>query len=338
MPTAIFPLEAVNSLAGLRQSCRFRRYLKQNHIDVVHSFMMRADIFSVMSAIGARIPAVVTSRLNSGYWYTPKYLRIFRVLNRCSTHVLTNSLFAKSAVASAEKLDPSKIHVFYPGVDLAAYSPASADPSAAAALGVPEHAKVVGIVAHYREVKDLPLFLKAARIVSASIPDTAFLLVGSGELKPELERLAGQLGIRDRVFFTDGRGEVRDYLARITVACLSSLSEGLPNAILEYMAAGLPVVATAVGGNHELIVDGVNGRLVRDRTPEAFAAAITGLLQDDARRAAMGRKGLERAQSEFGMTAAVRRLEDFYIEAVANAPESRRRRGALPARNAAAGA
>jgi glycosyltransferase involved in cell wall biosynthesis len=121
------------------------------------------------------------------------------------------------------------------------------------------------------------------------------------------------------VFFSDGRGSVPDYLARMSVACLSSLSEGLPNAILEYMAAGLPVVATDVGGNSELVADGVTGYLVRGRTPEAFAEPIIRLLRDDALRTAMGQKGLERARTEFDLSAAVRRLEHFYIGAVENA-------------------
>jgi glycosyltransferase involved in cell wall biosynthesis len=189
----------------------------------------------------------------------------------------------------------------------------------AVSLGVPSDAQVVGVVANYRPVKDLALFLKSAHIVAAAAPQAAFLLVGRGELRSELEKLAVELGIGDRVFFSDGRGSVPDYLARMSVACLSSLSEGLPNAILEYMAAGLPVVATDVGGNSELVADGDTGYLVRGRTPEAFAEPIIRLLRDHALRAVMGQKGLERARTEFDLSAAVRRLEGFYISAVENA-------------------
>lgn len=328
LQTEVFPLESVNSPAGLRQAWRFRRYAVKHRIDVVHSFMPRADIFSVLSTVGLGIPAIVTSRLNSGYWYTPKYLRLYRVLNRYTTHVVTNSACAKSVVVQAEKLAPEKITVFYPGVDLARFSPTSGNTSAAAATGISAGSRVVGIVAHYREVKDLPLFLKAARIVAAAVPDAAFLLVGSGSLKPELERLSGDLGIRSRVIFTDGRGAVPDYLARMSVACLSSLSEGLPNAILEYMASGLPVVATDVGGNGELVVDGSTGYLVRERTPEAFAEPIIRLLRDEALHDGMGRKGLERARAEFDRAAAVRRLEKFYLDAVRKARG--RNRNTLP--------
>jgi glycosyltransferase involved in cell wall biosynthesis len=182
----------------------------------------------------------------------------------------------------------------------------------------------VGIVANFRPVKDLPLFLHAARLVASAAPKAVFLLVGQGELKPALESLARSLGIPDRVFFSDGRGRVPDYLARMCIACLSSRSEGLPNAIMEYMAAGLPVVATDAGGIPELVTDGVTGRLVRVRTPDAFAGPIIQLLQDDALRAAMGRRGLERAQAEFDILAAVKRLERFYFEAMAGRGSSTR--------------
>lgn len=321
LPTAVFPLGRVYSPGGLRQAWRFRQYLKQKRIDVVHSFMTRSDIFGVLSAAHLPLIAVVTSRLNTGYWYTPTFVRLFRILNRYTTRVVTNSIFAKTVAVETERLAPEKITVLYTGVDLARYSRAAGNPQAAAALGIPGDAPVVGVVANYRPVKDLRLFLRAAQIVAAAAPKAAFLLAGSGEMKGELERLATELGIRARVFFSDGHGAVADYLARMSIACLSSESEGLPNAILEYMAAGLPVVATAVGGNPELVVDGVTGYLVRTRTPEAFAAPIVELLQNNALREAMGQRGLERARAEFDLGAAVKRLENFYLSVAAEKRE-----------------
>jgi glycosyltransferase involved in cell wall biosynthesis len=98
----------------------------------------------------------------------------------------------------------------------------------------------------------------------------------------------------------------------MSIACLSSQSEGFSNAILEYMAAGLPVVATDVGGNAEAIEDGVTGCLVRDRTAEAFARPIVELLRDRARAEEMGRRGLARCRERFEIGGAVRRLEDYY--------------------------
>jgi L-malate glycosyltransferase len=313
--TEIFPLVRVYSPPGLRQAWRFRRYLASNEIDIVHGFINKSSIFSVLGAVGSG-RVVVTSRLNTGYWYTPRLLRLFRILNHYTTRIFTNSLCAKNSAVAREGVAPDKVTVVYPGVDLAQYGPQAGDLATAASIGIPSAARVVGIVATYRRVKDLALFLRGAQLVLAQAPDTAFLLVGHGELREELEKLAGQLGIRQNVFLTNGRGTVPDYLARMSIACLTSQSESLPNAILEYMATGLPVVATDVGGIAELVEDGVNGYLVRERTPEAVAAPILRLLEDESLRVRMGRRSLERCRREFDLSAAAKRLEDFYLSLV----------------------
>lgn len=315
--TAVFPLVRVNSASGLRQMGRFYRYLKQNRIDVIHSFMNNSAMFSVPPARAVGCRAVITSRLNCGYVYTRRLIRIFRVLNRFSTHVLANSAAARQVAREVEKIPADKISVFYPGVDLRQYDPRCGSASIVEGGEIPASAPVVGIVANFRAVKDLPLFLRAAAVVTRAVPGTAFLLVGrEGPLKPDLEKLAAELGIAEHVFFSSPEVPVAKYLARMSVACLSSESESLPNAILEYMAMGLPVVATNVGGVGELVHDGVNGFLVRTRTAEAFAEPVIRLLQDSNLCAALGRQGLVRAQSEFEITASVKRLQQFYTEAV----------------------
>lgn len=101
--TAVFPLTNVNSPTGLRQVWRFRQYLKRNHIDAVHSFVNNAAVFSVLASLGTNGRAVITSRLNCGYWYTKKWVWIFRALNRFSTHILANSVAAKNATTAIEE-------------------------------------------------------------------------------------------------------------------------------------------------------------------------------------------------------------------------------------------
>jgi glycosyltransferase involved in cell wall biosynthesis len=279
--------------------------------------MTKSNIFCVCASWRSTPKAVITSRLSTGYWYTPRLLALQRVLNRYTTRIFTNAVCAKKVTIEAERVSPEKVFVVYTGVDLVRYSSSAGDLEVAAALGIPTNARVVGIVATFRPVKDLALFLRAAEIVARNVENSAFLLVGHGPLKPELERLADALGIRDRVFFSDGHGGVPDYLARMAIACLSSQSEGLPNAILEYMAAGLPVVARDVGGISELVRDGVTGLLVRDRAPDAFAAPVIRLLQDEDLRLRMAKAALKRARTEFDIAMAARRLEDFYRDTLA---------------------
>lgn len=123
--TKIFPVGRLYSLAGLRQVWKFRQYIKQNRIDAVHGFMNKSGAFAVLAAIRSRCPAVITSRLNTGYWYTPRLLRFFPLLNRWTTHIFTNSACAKDITVRMEGVSPDRVTVVYPGVDLLRYASSS---------------------------------------------------------------------------------------------------------------------------------------------------------------------------------------------------------------------
>jgi glycosyltransferase involved in cell wall biosynthesis len=313
--TVVFPAERVNSLNGLRQMVSFRKYLARHKIQIAHAFMNKTGIFAVLSSLGTQ-RVVITSRLNTGYWYTPGWKLFFRILNRSTTRVLTNSKVGRDIAVEAERLAPQKIDVLYQGVNAECFRPNAGDRTACDRMGIPESASVIGIVANLRPVKDLPLFLRAAKIVWERCPQAAFLVAGQGQQLGELQALAEELGIRERVFFTRGEGKVIDYLSRMSVACLSSVSEGFSNAILEYMAVGLPVVATDVGGNREAVLDGETGFLVLERTPEAFAQPLIALLENEDLRRRMGDNGLSRCLANFELGKTIRDLEDYYIALV----------------------
>jgi L-malate glycosyltransferase len=309
--TAVFPTKSVNSRQGLQQVMAFRKYADAHGIQIAHGYMNKTSLFAVLSSLGTNRIAI-TSRLNTGYWYTPSLRRMFRVMNLRSDGIMANSLEAKRIAVETEKLDPDRVKVVYQGVDMAKFSRGMGDASSAERLGIPRNARVVGITANLRPVKDHALFLRAAKIVADAVPDAAFLLVGRGELYDELRGLAAELGIGDRVFFTLGEGNVMDYLARMSVGCLTSFSEGFSNAIMEYMAAGMPVVAIDVGGNRDAIVDGETGFLVPERSPEAFAKPITQLLRDEGLRLRMGHAGFVRCTENFEVQKTIGQLEAYY--------------------------
>ncbi|HZD32191.1 MAG TPA: glycosyltransferase family 4 protein [Candidatus Angelobacter sp.] len=309
--TEVFPTDEIDSVRGFRQVRAFRRYASRHNIQVVQAFMNRSSILAVLAAFGTR-QVVITSRLNTGYWYTPKWRTFFRILNLGTTRILTNSLAGRDIVMNAENLAATKIDVLYQGVNAEHFNPGLGNPTVCTQLGIAEHVAVVGIVANLRPVKDIPLFLRAAKVVLEACPETAFLVVGQGEMLGELRALAGDLGIRNNVFFTRGEGQVIDYLARMSIGCLTSFSEGFSNAILEYMAVGLPVVATDVGGNREAVADGETGLLVRERSPEAFAQPIIELLHNNELRERMGEAALQRCLRKFEFGKTIRDLENYY--------------------------
>lgn len=305
------PLTKVNSLAAIGAVLRLRAYIQRNKIDIVQTFMFKGSVIGVLAALDTRCRAIITSRRSLDF--PQGHPRLVRFLNRRTTRILANAEAVKSKVAEMEQVSPDKIDVLYNGVDLDRFSPrGSSEFDTLGRLGIPEDAVVVGIVANLRPVKDIPLFLRAAQIVAARVPRAVFLVVGQGPMKEELEALASELGIREKVFFAGGAADVAEYLPCIRVGCLSSEMEGFSNAILEYMAAGIPVVATAVGGSVEAILHGVTGYLVEKRCPAEFAGYVTQLLQNEEDRVAMGRRGNARCREIFDIQGVVRRHEEYW--------------------------
>lgn len=307
----VFPMSRILSLEAARQIWRLHKEIDRLGIEIIHTFVVRSTVLGVSAAWLSNRKIVLTSRRNMGHWYTPAYLRLFRLLNRFTSRVVANSEAAKQAAVNLEGLDPSRVDVLHNGVDMARFS-GPGERSLADRLGLPGHSRIVGIVANYRPIKDLAMFLRAAAQIAARHTDVAFLLVGRGQLIQPLKELAFQLGIGKKVYFTDGLGAVSEYLPLMSVGCLTSLNEGFSNAILEYMAAGLPVVATDVGGNREAVVDGVTGFLTPSGDEIRFAHQVNILLENELQRKLMGDQARARCAELFSMQICIRQFEKYY--------------------------
>jgi glycosyltransferase involved in cell wall biosynthesis len=147
-------------------------------------------------------------------------------------------------------------------------------------------------------------------------PDASFHVAGEGEERQALEEQVSQAGLAGRFVLHGKQTDVPGFLAGLDVAVLASRAEGMPNAVLEYMAAARPIVATAVGAVPELIFDGVHGLLARPDDPEAMAAAIARLLADRALACRLSEAARRRAVGRYSRPAMVRRFEEFYTRLV----------------------
>lgn len=183
---------------------------------------------------------------------------------------------------------------------------------ARATLGIPEDAYVIGSLGRLRPQKGYHIWLTAAAQVRETIPSAHFLLIGDGELRPQLEQQARQLGLQDVVTFLGPRHDVEAIFPVMDLFVSSSLWEGLPTVILEAMAATRPVVATAVAGTRELVVEGQTGRLVAADDPVALAAAIVQSYQIPDRAAAMAAQAHTFVQEYFSIDAVARQYELIY--------------------------
>jgi glycosyltransferase involved in cell wall biosynthesis len=211
--------------------------------------------------------------------------------------------------------DAKKIRVIYNGIDLQEWKPLPRDEDAARELGIAKDAPVAGILAMLRPEKDHATFLRAAKIVSQSVPDARFLIVGEGVEREKLEALAAELGIADRARFTGRRADVKRVLSLFDVSVLTSVTvETFPMSFLEAMAMAKPLVATPAGGVPEMIDEGVNGFLVPMRNADALASALTKLLRDRATARAMGLRSRTIVEQRFTIEDMVHNTEHYIHE------------------------
>ena len=294
---------------------RLTRFLRRERIDVLQVYFADSTYLGVLAGRLAGVPFIVRTRNNLGHWLTPRHRLLGRLYNRLTTLTVANCEAARQALLRDEGPRPESVVVLENGVDLERFlAIPPLDPGA--------RPRRVGAVANFRPVKGLDVLVRAAAAVGAAHPDAVFRVAGEGESRPALERQIAEAGLAGRFALPGSVRDIPDFLAGTDIAVLSSRSEGMPNAVLEYMAAGRAIVATAVGATGQLIEDGVHGLLVPPDDPGRLAGAIAALLRDPARAARLGAAARQRARERYSREAMVRRFERFYQELVGNQPLS----------------
>jgi glycosyltransferase involved in cell wall biosynthesis len=293
----------------LTHAIRLGRFLAQHRIDVLQVYFADSTYLGTVSARLVGVPFVVRTRNNLGYWLTPVHRRLGRLCSRFAAATVANSEACRRAVIADEGPRPSSVVVIENGVDLPRFAHLPAP------FCQPDLRRV-GILANLRAVKNLALFVETASQVALGHPQVRFLIAGEGELRPDLQRAIWERGLADRFTLPGFVSDAPAFLGKLDVAVLCSHSEGMSNALLEYMAAGRPIAATSVGGNPELIEDGVHGLLVPPGDSSALAKAIDRLLTNPALAVQLGHSARLRAQQRYGRLNMVRRFEEFYARLV----------------------
>lgn len=302
----------------VKQVRRLVRYIHEHQIDVVHTHCFYTNIFGMTGAFLAGVPARLTSKGETDGFRTPLQKRAERISFRLAHRVIANCLVVQNQLIK-EGVPPRKIIQHYNGLDLERLR-VPADLTRAEVLkkfGLPAEParRFVSIVANLRNpVKDHPVFLRAAARVHAAVPDAAFVIAGEGELMPGLRDLARQLGIENCVHFIGRCDDVASLLFASHVGVLSSKAEGFANAILEYMAAGLPVVATDVGGVREAIIEGETGYIVPRGDDAQMAERLIQVLSHDDAARAMGEHGRLIVAEKFSADHHLRNTLELYDE------------------------
>lgn len=282
---------------------------------VLHTYLFSANWRGLVVGRYAGVPAIISSVRNVDIHSSWLLVALERLLAGLADRVIANAEAVKEFVSHNHGVDPRKIRVIRNGVSIeriargTASARSSPSPEGGQAVG-----KTVAMIASLTAKKDHDTFLTAASRVRERLPGTRFVAVGDGPLRARLVSRADALGMRGEEVFVGETPDTASFLATVDVSILTSLKEGCSNAILESMAAGKPVVVTDVGGNPELVEDGVNGFVVPSGDAEAIARRVVELLSDDDLRVVMGEAGRRTVAEGFTVERMVEETVGFYTE------------------------
>ena len=295
------------------------RLLKSEKVDLVHTHSSKAGILGRWAAHFAGVPQIFHTYHGFGFneyqkwWIRKAFIWVERV-----TAWITDKLIVVSSEnvkkGLANKIGKKRQYeVIHCATNIKVFSEIKVDfDQKKREFGINSGSPVVAMIACFKPQKAPQDFIFLAHRVSQVLPSTRFLLVGDGELRPELEELIRRFKLKEKVILTGWRHDVPEIMQIIDVLVLTSLWEGLPIVFPEAMASGKPIVATNVDGAKEAIIEGVNGFLVEPHNIEKFAERVIKLIRDRNLAQRMGREGKKRVYPTFDLTYMLNRIEALY--------------------------
>jgi sugar transferase (PEP-CTERM/EpsH1 system associated) len=316
------PLQVMSRGSGLSPRFAFRLadWLRREDVKLVHTHNASPHFYGAIAvqllrarALRGDLPRIVHTKHGRSEPENRRKVLVNRIASALTDRVVAVSDDIAALTVEIERVHEGKVVTILNGVDTEEYRPAADPRPARARLGVPEGGFHVGCVARLAAIKDHGTLLKAFARLREGRPAAHLTLIGDGAERRALEQLRTHLGLTGAVTFAGERGDIAPLLPAFDVFALSSLSEGISLTLLEAAAAGLPVVATNVGGNTEVVVEGASGLLVPPRDPERFAAALEQIARLPDRRA-MGQRGRDRVERRFSIERMARAYHDLYAE------------------------
>ena len=298
-----FPIRGFAHPGTMPTLLRFARWCRRERIEVLQTCDFYANIFGLPGAALAGVPVRIGSRRDLNPDKSPAQIRLQRQAYRCATTVVANCAAARG-ILLAEGLAPASIAVIPNGVDRPRHE--------SAGVAAEQRTRVI-TVANLRPEKNHETLIAAADLLSADFPDVEFQIVGDGPRRSELEALVRSRRLDDRVSFLGHREDVGRLLSEASIFALPSRSEAFPNGAIEAMAAGLPVVASAVGGLLDLIEHGRTGLLIEPGNPTALADALRQLLTNQTAAARIGEHARAHVQQRYSFERMVKAFEDLYL-------------------------
>jgi glycosyltransferase involved in cell wall biosynthesis len=302
----------------LKALLQLSNLIRRGRFDLVHTHSSKAGFLGRFAARLNGVPTVYTP--NGFYFLSARsagqreiFLRLEQLAGQLTDRIIAVSTSERQAVIENHIVKDSKVVMIPNGIDLTAHQVDSAARARIRAeLNIPSESLVVGTVSRHIAQKDPPTLIRAFQRILTAMPETRLLWCGEGELQPETEKLAHDLQLSHAVQFLGFRPDVLDIMNAFDVFVLSSLFEGLPYSVLEAMARELPIVATNVIGNRDVVIDGTTGLLVPPSDPQLLAEAVVQLLSNPTRRQQLGRNGRVLVGRSYCIGQMVKDTEEVY--------------------------
>ena len=290
------------------------QFIRAHKIDIVQAHFPMSITIGILIAALAGVKCILSCRRDMGYWYNPYLLKLLLFSNRFASKFIVNSTEIQRLIEAREQIPHHKIEIIYNGIDFPNLSNSSEKENLKHQFRIPANGLVIGTVANMnRAVKRIDLFIHMASDILKKNNNAFFIVVGSGHLLEDLGKLSVQLEISDHVRFLGSRSDVFEIVQLFDVAVCSSDSEGFSNAIIEYLACGIPCVATDVGGNKDIISHGHNGLLVPPGLASLLSEAVQELILDENKRILLGRQA-KLSAAHFSTAKMITRYCELYNE------------------------
>jgi len=311
--TEILNIRSLLKASTAKKVWNTAQILKNQRVDIVQTYFFDSTFLGVLCGRVAHVKKIISCRRDMGFWYTRNLLFFLKMCNAFTDHILVNSNSVKGKVVRSEKVNPDKIDIIKNGIQVSIYKYESSYRIAARKdLSVKQDDVCIGLIANMsRPVKRVDLFIEAARIILSKGICAKFFILGEGYLREELQERVDSYGLASHVFFLGKNFDKRRLLSALDIAALTSDSEGLSNAVLEYMAAGIPSVVSDVEGNLELIQPGHNGLSFRKGSAEDLSEKLLMLIQNPIRCAKLGRQAAEDSR-DYDWSKRVQELKGYY--------------------------
>ncbi len=307
-PIYLLPLRRTYDLDALQAALSLRRFLREQKIQIVQTFFESSDLWAGLVVKTLSRSKLIWSRRDMGILRRRKHRVAYRLLANLPDMVFAVSERVRRHCIEVDRIGASRVVTIYNGLDIPEELRPPLQPKPAG------HFRIT-TVGNIRRVKGHDLFIRAAAVVLQRFVDASFSIAGE-VLEPdyfnELLGLVKELGLSERFHFVGGVANPREHLRSADLFVLPSRSEGFSNAIIEAMAASLPVVATAVGGNAEAVQDGLTGFIIPPEDSGALADAMIRLLADPATARSMGAAGKQAAAARFTTNAMMTRIKEIY--------------------------